>query len=66
MQGEKVECDLTWVVSWGAVWTEAVLLSWCQANLLQCLIVGDIGKYIPYETGDQIYCQSLCIPQNEK
>lgn len=52
MQREEVECDLTWVISWGAVWTEAVLLSWCQANLLWCFIVGDIGKHISYETGD--------------
>lgn len=48
----KVECDLTWVISWGAIWTEAVLLFWCQANLLWCLIARDIGKHVSHEMGD--------------
>ena len=37
-------------------------LSWCQANLLWCFVVGDVGKCIPYEAGNEIYCQSFCIP----
>lgn len=52
MQREEVERGFPGVISWGAVWTEAVLLSWCQANLLWCLIVGDIGKHTPYEASD--------------
>lgn len=52
MPREEAESDLTRVVSQGAVWTEAVLLFWCQANLLWHLIVGDVGKHIPYEMGD--------------
>jgi len=34
VQREEVECDLMQVISWGAAWTKAALLSWCQTNLL--------------------------------
>lgn len=34
MQREEVVCDLTGVISWGAVWADTVLLPHCQPDLL--------------------------------
>lgn len=62
MQREEVVCDLTGVISWGAVWADTVLLPHCQADLLWGLIVRDTGRHSPCEMSDWIYCQLLCIP----
>lgn len=50
MQREEAVCDVTGVISWGAVWTDTVLLPHCQADLLWGLRVGDTGRHSPCET----------------